>query len=368
MNPAKFLSDYTNIRRIAATCLLCRQKDYLIMGKPIVSLKAKNIIVHQCSFDNGENELYDQFFQIARKDFITFQSLREIERKDPVIKKRIKVLFANILENILRMRQLSVEPALLLNIPGEGRLPGHMLQLLRTRQGPPTKTRTTLALIKTIIAQDQNAKILIFSEWTEHLKLVDDYLKRQGYDFYMYGGWLTPEARSKIVTQFKTTKCRGMLLTLGSGGVGLNLVEAYHVIMLTPSWNPQRDHQAEDRVYRIGQTHGVVIHKLIVPGTVEEAVIIKQRNKEQYLKRTLLSGAGANGLGESEERPVDARKAGVNLDDLIAIFDVARGRALDGDTGSDFDFWEGEFADDGNEMMEDAGEEAWNSRDIEMGI
>ena len=92
----------------------------------------------------------------------------------------------------------------------------------------------------------------------------------------------------------------------------------------------------------------------------------KQRNKEQYLKTTLLSGA--NGRGESEERSVDARKAGVNIDDLIAIFDVARGKASDGDTGSDFDLWEGEFPDDEDEMIEDAGEEAWNNGDVERGI
>ena len=369
MNPAKLLGDYTVIRKIATTCLLCRQKDHLINGKPIVSLKPKEIVVHQCSFDSSEQELYDHFFQIAWKNFEVFQRLRAIVHKNPETKRKVKMLFANILENILRMRQLSVEPALLLNIPNDGRLSGRFLQLLRSRRAPPAKTRTTLAIVKTIITRDQNAKVLIFSEWKEHLKLVQDHLKRQGHNFYMYGGWLTSEERSKIVTQFKTTKCQGMLLTLGSGGVGLNLVEAYHVIMLTPSWNPQRDHQAEDRVYRIGQTQGVVIHKLIVPGTVEEKIMAKQRNKELYHKKTLLSGA--DDPGENEERPLDARKAGVGINDLIAIFDVAQRQASGGDTDSDFEFWEGEFSEDEDEMMrddDDAGEEAWNDRGSEMDI
>ena len=149
--------------------------------------------------------------------------------------------------------------------------------------------------------------------------------------------------------------------------MGLNLVEAHHVIMLTPSWNPQRDRQAEDRVHRIGQTQGVFIHRLIVPGTVENSIMAKQRKKEQYHKKTLMSGA--NDLGEDEERPADARKAAVDFKDLIAIFDVGQRKASDDDTGSDFDFWDGEFPENEDEMMrdaDDAGEEAWNNKGIEM--
>ena len=115
----------------------------------------------------------------------------------------------------------------------------------------------------------------------------------------------------------------------------MNPVEAYHVIMLTPSWNPQRDHQAEDRVCLKGQTQGVFIHNLIVPGTVENKIMAKQRNKEEYHKKTLLSGA--NDLGGNGERPMDARKAGVGINDLVAIFDVAQRKASGGDTDWDFD-------------------------------
>ena len=208
MNPAILLGDYTVIRKITSTCLLCRQKDHLINGKPIVSLKPKEIIAHQCSFDSSEQEIYDHFFQIARNDFYAFMTLNAILHKDLETKTRLKLLFANILESILRLRQLSVEPALLLNIRGDGRLSGHFLQLLRSRRAPPAKTRTTLAIVKTVITQDQNAKILIFSEWKEHLKLVQNHLERHGYDFYMYGGWLTTGERNEMVTQFKLPSVR----------------------------------------------------------------------------------------------------------------------------------------------------------------
>lgn len=52
-----------------------------------------------------------------------------------------------------------------------------------------------------------------------------------------------------------------MLLSLTSGGVGLNLVGANHLFLLDLHWNPQLESQAEDRIYRFGQKRAVNIYK-----------------------------------------------------------------------------------------------------------
>lgn len=52
-----------------------------------------------------------------------------------------------------------------------------------------------------------------------------------------------------------------MLLSLSAGGVGLNLVGGNHLLLLDPHWNPQLESQAQDRIYRVGQTKPVQIYK-----------------------------------------------------------------------------------------------------------
>ena len=63
-----------------------------------------------------------------------------------------------------------------------------------------------------------------------------------------------------------------MLLSLAAGGVGLNLVGANHLFLLDMHWNPQLESQACDRVYRVGQTKEVVIHRFLCEGTVETRI------------------------------------------------------------------------------------------------
>lgn len=52
-----------------------------------------------------------------------------------------------------------------------------------------------------------------------------------------------------------------MLISLGAGGVGLNLVGANHLFLVDCHWNPQLEAQACDRIYRVGQKKNVFIHR-----------------------------------------------------------------------------------------------------------
>lgn len=82
----------------------------------------------------------------------------------------------------------------------------------------------------------------------------------------MFNGSLNGDERKVLIDQFKQNRHHGMLLTLGAAGVGLSLTEANHVILASASWNPQMEHQAEDRVHRIRQNKPVTIYKMIVQG------------------------------------------------------------------------------------------------------
>lgn len=81
-----------------------------------------------------------------------------------------------------------------------------------------------------------------------------------------------------------------MLLSLGAGGVGLNLVGANHLFLLDLHWNPQLESQACDRVYRVGQKREVTIHRFLCNETVEVKIRDLQKKKLD-LADSVLTGA-----------------------------------------------------------------------------
>jgi len=88
-----------------------------------------------------------------------------------------------------------------------------------------------------------------------------------------YHGGLSRTARDKIIEDFQNGEGPGALvLSLKAGGTGLNLTAANHVVLYDRWWNPAVEDQARDRAWRIGQTHTVIAHRLVCPGTVDERV------------------------------------------------------------------------------------------------
>ncbi|KAG5438280.1 hypothetical protein PCANB_002767 [Pneumocystis canis] len=78
-----------------------------------------------------------------------------------------------------------------------------------------------------------------------------------------------------------------LLCSLKSGALGLNLTIASRVILLDIWWNPAVEDQAIDRVYRIGQTKNVIIHKIIAKNTIEQKILMLQEKKKVLIKETL---------------------------------------------------------------------------------
>jgi SNF2 family DNA or RNA helicase len=76
-----------------------------------------------------------------------------------------------------------------------------------------------------------------------------------------------------MIDEFQTgTGCGALVLSLKAGGTGLNLTAANHVALYDRWWNPAVEDQARDRAWRIGQTHTVVSHRLVCPGTIDERI------------------------------------------------------------------------------------------------
>ncbi len=125
-----------------------------------------------------------------------------------------------------------------------------------------------------------NNKVLIFSAFTSHLKLVEDYLVDTKVEFAKITGQTTAKKREQAVKQFQTSSdCGVFLISLKAGGVGLNLTEADYVFILDPWWNPFIEEQAIARAHRIGQDNPVTVMRFISKDTLEEKIIKLQARK-----------------------------------------------------------------------------------------
>jgi SNF2 family DNA or RNA helicase len=110
-----------------------------------------------------------------------------------------------------------------------------------------------------------------FAEWGQ--KLAAHLTEVTGTPVACYHGGLTRTVRDQMIHDFQTSEGPGVLvLSLKAGGTGLNLTAANHVVLYDRWWNPAVEDQARDRAWRIGQTHTVISHRLVCPGTVDERV------------------------------------------------------------------------------------------------
>jgi SNF2 family DNA or RNA helicase len=99
---------------------------------------------------------------------------------------------------------------------------------------------------------------------------------------------MSSNARNEAVIDFSQRKeCKIMLVSLKAGNAGLNLTVASQVIILDPFWNPYIEEQAIDRAHRIGQQKPVVVHRILIPNTVEDRILALQEKKRELIEGAL---------------------------------------------------------------------------------
>ena len=135
-------------------------------------------------------------------------------------------------------------------------------------------------------------KVLVFSQFVKHLKLIEEYLAGAGIAFQYLDGSTPARARAERIAAFQAGQGDVFLISLKAGGTGLNLTAADYVIHMDPWWNPAAEDQASDRAHRIGQTRPVTIYRLVAKGTIEEQIVALHHHKRALAER-LLEGADA---------------------------------------------------------------------------
>ncbi|MBQ6734093.1 MAG: SNF2 helicase associated domain-containing protein [Lachnospiraceae bacterium] len=215
--------------------------------------------VRFCALENEQKKLYDAQVIRMRGD---------IEGQDEAQVKRNKI---EILAELTRIRRLCCDPSL----------------LFENYRGTSAKRESCLDLIRS--AMDGGHRMLVFSQFTTMLALLEEDLKKEKIAYYKITGQTSKEERAAQVRAFNTDETPVFLISLKAGGTGLNLTGADTVIHYDPWWNVAAQNQATDRAHRIGQERIVTVYKLIAKGTIEEKILKLQETKRQ-LAEDILSG------------------------------------------------------------------------------
>lgn len=123
-------------------------------------------------------------------------------------------------------------------------------------------------------------KVVVFFNYIAGIELVGEKLEEAGIDYTCMTG--STNDRQGVVNRFQNdAKCRVLLMTLKTGGVGLNLTAADTVFIFEPWWNKAAEEQAINRLHRFGQTAKVLSYSIITKGTIEEKINLLQQQKAE---------------------------------------------------------------------------------------
>ncbi|GFO02771.1 lymphocyte-specific helicase-like [Plakobranchus ocellatus] len=153
-------------------------------------------------------------------------------------------------------------------------------------------------------------RVLIFSQMTRLLDLIEDYCQIRKYDFCRLDGATNIEDRKENMEVFnqKFSEKFVFLLSTRAGGLGINLIGADTVIIYDSDWNPQCDLQAQDRCHRIGQTKPVVVYRLITANTIDQKIIERAAAKRKLEKMVIHKGSFKTGNFTTQVKPISAEE------------------------------------------------------------
>lgn len=138
---------------------------------------------------------------------------------------------------------------------------------------------------------EENSSALVFSQFRNGLDKVEQELIESGLPYFRIDGSTPMAKRKALIAEFQGCDTPQIfLISLKTGGVGLNLYKANYVFHLDPWWNPAVENQASDRAHRIGQTKTVFVYRLLMRHSIEEKMMVLKEKKAAMFD-TIMKGA-----------------------------------------------------------------------------
>ena len=245
------------LRRRVTPFMLRRAKQDVATDLP-----PKQEVVSTVVFEDKQANLYETIRLSTEK------AVREALANKGLAKSQIQILDA-----LLKLRQVCCDPRL---VP--------IAAAKKIKQS--AKLDALMEMLPQMLAEGR--RILLFSQFTSMLALIEDELKARALKWVKLTG--QSQKRDALIDQFTSGQVPLFLISLKAGGVGLNLPQADTVIHYDPWWNPAVENQATDRAHRIGQTQSVFVYKMVAQGTIEERILALQARKAA-LADSLYSGS-----------------------------------------------------------------------------
>ncbi|ONM32105.1 ISWI chromatin-remodeling complex ATPase CHR11 [Zea mays] len=253
----------------------------------------------QISGENDQQEVVQQLHKVLRP-FLLRRLKSDVEKGLPPKKETIlkvgmsqmqKQYYRALLQKDLEVINAGGERKRLLNIAMQLRkCCNHPYLFQGAEPGPPYTTGEHLienagkmVLLDKLLPKlkERDSRVLIFSQMTRLLDILEDYLMYRGYQYCRIDGNTGGEDRDASIEAFNSPGSEKFvfLLSTRAGGLGINLATADVVVLYDSDWNPQADLQAQDRAHRIGQKKEVQVFRFCTEYTIEEKVIERAYKK-----------------------------------------------------------------------------------------
>ncbi|MDD2503727.1 MAG: DEAD/DEAH box helicase, partial [Clostridia bacterium] len=256
--------------------------------RPFVLRRLKNDVLKELP-EKIESKMMTELTEEQKKVYLAYlvrargEIFSEIDRSG-YEKSHIRILSA-----ITRLRQICCHPGM----------------FLEDYKGGSGKLQQLEEIVPDALAGGH--RILLFSQFTSMLKLIQLRMEKLRIPFFYLDGATEAQERNHLVKRFNEGDRKIFLISLKAGGTGLNLTGADMVIHFDPWWNPAVEEQASDRAYRIGQQKVVHVMRLITRGTIEEKI---EKLKEK--KRS---------LADAVIRPGETLVSKLSREEIMALFD-----------------------------------------------
>lgn len=262
-----------------------------LMIQPFVLRREKKEVLKDLP-DKVETDLYSNLTTEQKTVYVAY--LKQMQDSVAAMSQSdMRKNHVSILAGLTRLRQICCHPGL----------------FLEDYEGDSGKLNQALDIVAT--AKENGRRILLFSQFTSMLDILETELSEIGAETFYLRGSTPLEKRQEMVDRFNRGEKDVFLISLKAGGTGLNLTGADTVILYDLWWNPAVEDQATGRAHRMGQKNKVEVFRLISEGTIEEKMNRLQEEKKELFKQVL----------NSDEVKDISR---MTVDDIRDILDVGR--------------------------------------------
>ena len=267
------------------------------LKKDVVQLPQMKQFVIQAPLTNIQRKLY---ISILHKEYAAFNP-----RKKP----------AKLNNVLMQLRKCVAHPYLFDGVEKEPFEAGEHLV---------TNSSKMIVLDQILVkARRMHKRVLVFSQWTRVLDIIQDYLTYREFPYERLDGSVRAEERFLSISRFQKTDSQTcddefvFLLTTRAGGVGLNLTAADTVVFMDMDFNPTVDEQAAARIHRIGQTKETTLIRIVAPNTVDDVIWRRSQKKLKLQNRIMAEGTMQDISSGNEDQTADWKPK--ETKDLVSI-------------------------------------------------